>query len=87
MKVSNNFNKFYYDADSGQTRPATGSSYGVKTDNTMNRLDEECMTITPMDGTSWSSGGGFIGDSDRLLLGLRLSPTDTRGVPEFPPPL
>ena len=36
---------------------------------------------------TWDANGGFIGDSDRLLLGLRLSPTDTRGVPEFPPPL
>ena len=29
----------------------------------MQRLDEECMTLTPMVGTKWSDGGGFIADS------------------------
>ena len=60
---SANFNKFYYDADTTQTRPATGDDTIIETDNTMNQLNEACMTITPKDGTEWSSGGGFIADS------------------------
>ena len=77
-----NLNKFYYDADTTQTRPATGDISIVETDNTMNRLDEECMTITPKDGTKWKDGGGgFIADSakceDTALVFCRIDAQET----------